>query len=159
MCGSILKAFKVAQTVKMGREVNRVAFEEDSFNDPHEAVTPSGDDAGGYRPDVGDYMKDVARVCVGSAYQSIERSLKNSGAILTWPPKLQYLRHLRNAAFHGNEFKINKRGIDPDRPPRWRTSVMPAVDVMAGKQLFNEFLRPGDIPVLLSDIRQLLGPE
>ncbi len=28
-----------------------------------------------------------------------------------------------------------------------------------GKQLFNEFLRPGDIPVLLSDIRQLLLPK
>ena len=161
VCGSVLEAFEVAQTVKTGREISRVAFEEDSFNDPHKAVTPSSD----YRPDVGDYMKDVASVCIGAAYQSIKGSLPAKfGKILAWPSEVQYLRHLRNATSHGNEFTIINvekgiQGIDPDRPPRWRTSVMPTVGLMAGKQLFNEFLRPGDIPVLLSDIRQLLSDK
>lgn len=157
VCGSVLNALEVAQSVKMGREVNRVAFEEDSFNDPHEGVTPSGNDAGGYWEDVGGYLKAVASVCIVAAFQSIEGSLRGRlRRHLEWPPEAQYLRHLRNAASHGNEFRITKPGLDPDRPPRWRTSVMPSVDAMAGKQLFNEFLRPGDIPVLLSDIRHLL---
>ena len=109
-------------------------------------------------------MKDVASVCIGAGYQSILGSLKSRfEEILEWPPEVQYLRHLRHAASHGNKFRINnlrggEPGINPKQPPKWRTSKMKSVNDMEGKQLFDEFLLPGDIPVLLSDIRHLLRP-
>ena len=155
VCGSILKALEVAEAVKGQREVNRVAFEEDSFSDPHETVPPFDDNAGSYRRDINDYMKDVASVCIVGAFELIKDRLKKGyGNVLEWPPDLQYLRHLRNGASHGNKFTMNKPKIDQCRPPSWRTSVMISSDAMEGKQLFNNFLRPGDIPVLLSDIQK-----
>ena len=154
VCGSIVKALEVAETVKMRQEIIRVAFEENSF-----PTTPSGGD-------VSVYLDSVASVCIIAANQSIEGPMKATGKVLTWPPEIQYLRLLRHAAAHGNKFKIENvgkgiPGIDRNMPPKWRTSVMPNVDHMQGKQLFDEFLLPGDIPVLLSDIQQMLpnGPK
>ena len=73
---------------------------------------------------------------------------------------MQYLRHLRNAFFHGNRFTIKPwRGIpaiDPSNPPTWRSSVMADDNSLKGRMMFFDFLRAGDIPILLADVDESL---
>ena len=156
VCGSILKVLPIARAIEEGKAVNWVEFEEDSFS--HGPSTPP------IETDISAYMTDVASVCTIAAYQSIESRIrvKWGKSHRGWPPEVQYLRLLRHAAAHGNKFTIRKSpdgspGINPKTPPNWRSSKITSDEDMDGKQLFNEFLRPGDIPVLLSDIRQMLG--
>ncbi|MCH8801838.1 MAG: hypothetical protein IH963_13115 [Chloroflexi bacterium] len=156
VCGSVLRVLPIARAIEKGDPVDRIEFEEDSFS--RGTLTPPTD------TDINGYMKDVASVCTIAAYQSIEGRIKArwGKAHNAWPPEIQYLRLLRHAVAHGNKFTIRKSpdgspGINPKTPPIWRSSIMMSDDEMDGKHLFNEFLRPGDIPVLLSDIRQVLG--
>ncbi|MCH7737458.1 MAG: hypothetical protein IH872_08660 [Chloroflexi bacterium] len=156
VCGSVLRVLPIARAIEKGRAVDRIEFEEDSFS--HGSPTPPTD------TDINGYMTDVASVCTIAAYQSVEGRIRArwGNAHRGWPLEVQYLRLLRHAVAHGNKFTIRKSpdgstGINPKTPPTWRSSNMTSDDEMDGKQLFNEFLMPGDIPVLLSDIRQVLG--
>lgn len=108
----------------------------------------------------------VAQVCVGSAYESVKDRLQHTYGKdpLKWEPILQYFRHLRNAASHGNKFRIDVRrqgkqvvpGIDPGNPPTWRSSVMPDDATMNGRIAFFDFVGPGDILILLADVNAKL---
>ena len=158
VAGSILvNLLEIAESIQLKKLVSRIQFEENLF-----PTSGAQYPAEGELP-FGPVLESAARVCLGSAYESVLPSLRRTfGADFgKWPPVLQYFRHLRNAASHGNHFDIRPRrkvrgksqpAIDPKNPPTWRTSVMPDDASMQGKLLFHEFLRPGDVPVLLCDI-------
>ena len=157
--GSILvNLLEIAESIQLKKLVSRIQFEENPFHTSGAQYPAEGE------LPFGPVLESAARVCLGSAYESVGPSLRKTfGADFgKWPPVLQYFRHLRNAASHGNHFDIRPRrkvpgkkrqpAIDPKDRPTWRTSVMPDDASMRGKLPFDEFLRHGDVPVLLCDI-------
>lgn len=100
----------------------------------------------------------VARTTLGSAYETVKGALASSlgGSQRNWPPLLQYFRHCRNAAFHGNRFNVrpyrDTPAIDPAKPPTWRDSIMPDDATMNTYDLIGGFIEAGDVPILLADV-------
>jgi hypothetical protein len=107
-------------------------------------------------------LAPVALVTIGAAYERVKDSIEATWKEdpLMWPSELQYFRHCRNAAFHGNHFLVLPyRGgptIDPENPPTWRSSKMPDTETMNTKTLIGDWLGLGDVPILLGDIDELL---
>lgn len=107
-------------------------------------------------------LPPIAIVTIGSAYERVKDKIevKWSKDFHSWPPLLQYFRHCRNAAFHGNVFDIRphngRPAIDKSSPPVWRSSIMPDDDSMKKKHLIGDWLGLGDVPILLGDVDELL---
>ncbi len=104
----------------------------------------------------------VAQVCLGSAYERISGRVKDRYRAdpWSWPPELQYFRHIRNGCFHNNRFNLrptykHKTAIDSANPPRWRTSVLTDDESVAGKRVLGSYLYSGDVPILLADMAQV----
>ena len=76
-------------------------------------------------------LAPIAEVTLGAAFERVKDAIETnwSNNHLKWPSELQYFRHCRNAASHGNRFLVRSHngvpGIDPSNPPTWRSSVMP----------------------------------
>ena len=73
-------------------------------------------------------------------------------------PELQFLKHLRNASAHSNKFYWG-RGKERERvlkqlPLLWRGKEI--TKSLEGTEAFMEFVKPGDIFVLLADISALI---
>jgi len=70
-------------------------------------------------------------------------------------PELQFLRHLRNASAHNNQFFWG-RGRNRQIPTSimWRNKEIRKE--LEGKQLYMDFMKPGDIFILLLDISKLV---
>lgn len=69
--------------------------------------------------------------------------------------ELEFLRHLRNASAHNNVFfwgKGKKRMIPS--LVKWRTKTIE--ESLEGKLLYMDFMKPGDLFLLLSDISNLV---
>ena len=153
--GSILKDVRhMVADVKGGRQIGSIVFEPNPFDATRDPAL--------VEDNLSRYVSDVAAICVVSAYSSVLGKLISECGKprLGWHPLFQYLRHIRNAAAHGNRFEIwnlgKKPGIDPNQPPNWRTSIMGSVKEMNRKPLFPQFLRLGDVPVLLNDVSNKL---
>jgi hypothetical protein len=108
-------------------------------------------------------LPPIAIITIGSAYERVKDNIEAKWGVDShlWPPLLQYFRHCRNAAFHGNVFNIRptKKGrpaIDTSSPPVWRSSIMPDEASMNKKRLIGEWLDLGDVPILLGDVDELL---
>jgi len=70
-------------------------------------------------------------------------------------PELQFLRHIRNASAHNNQFfwgERNNRQIPISVV--WRNKNIK--EELEGKQLYMDFMKPGDIFILLSDISKFV---
>ena len=76
-------------------------------------------------------------------------------------PELQFLRHLRNASAHNNQFfwgGRRQRGITLQQlPVSWRGKVIE--ENLEGTELYMDFFKPGDIFLLLTDISTLALSE
>ena len=72
-------------------------------------------------------------------------------------PALQFLRHIRNASAHNNQFywESGKRRIDTlsKLPIIWRGKEIN--EGLENTSLYMDFLKPGDIFLLLADISEL----
>jgi len=107
-------------------------------------------------------LRPIAIVTIGSAYERVKDNIEAKWDVdsHSWPPLLQYFRHCRNAAFHGNVFDIRpfkgQSAIDTSSPPMWRSSVMPNDASMNNRRLIGDWLGPGDVPILLGDVDELL---
>jgi len=107
-------------------------------------------------------LPPVAQVTIGSAYERVRDGIEAKWGTdpRLWPPLLQYFRHCRNAAFHGNQFNVRPYaghpGIDPSAPPSWRSSIMQDDATMNRKHLIGDWLDVGDVPILLGDVDELL---
>ena len=111
-------------------------------------------------------MTLAAQVAVGSAYESVKDKIEKAYGRnpQEWPKAVEYFRHLRNAAFHGNKFNITPpRGrltaIDPANPSRWRNSVMPDDNSMNSHHFVEDFILAGDCPILLGDVSDQLKAD
>ncbi|HEY6356118.1 MAG TPA: hypothetical protein VIY30_16670 [Burkholderiaceae bacterium] len=78
-------------------------------------------------------------------------------------PEVQYLRHVRNAAAHGNHwhFSDRKGRETPDMPAQWRTasidhSLKGRSNPLHGQQCFGNTLGSADLLRLMLDIEPLL---
>lgn len=115
-----------------------------------------------HKPIPQEALPPVAIVAIGSAYERVKEKIevKWGKDFHSWPPLLQYFRHCRNAAFHGNVFDIRPRNgrpaIDKSSPPVWRSSIMPDDASMNKKHLIGDWLGLGDVPILLGDVDELL---
>jgi len=115
-----------------------------------------------FKPIPPEALPPIAIVTIGSAYERVKDSIEAKWGTKPrlWPPLLQYFRHCRNAAFHGNVFDIfpykGHPGIDTSVPPLWRSSIMPDDATMNRKHLIGEWLDIGDVPILLGDVDELL---
>jgi len=96
---------------------------------------------------------------VGGAFERHHDNLKAKyAAVSLWPVPLQFFRHLRNGCFHSNRFDIRqfkgKDQIDPCKPPKWHTFVMPSDAAMNGKKTLGEngFISATHILPLLYDM-------
>ena len=72
--------------------------------------------------------------------------------------ELEFLRHLRNASAHNNSFfwgTGKKRKIP--YPIKWRTKTIE--ESLEGKPLYMEFMKPGDLFILLADISKLVNTK
>lgn len=105
----------------------------------------------------------IAQVCLGSAYERISARIKNlyGKDPWLWPPKLQYMRHVRNGCFHKNRFNLRKppkhpTAINPCDPPKWRMSVLQDDASVSGQPVLGKYLNSGDVPILLADIAEIL---
>jgi hypothetical protein len=107
-------------------------------------------------------LHPIATVTIGSAYERVKDKIevKWGSDLHLWPTLLQYFRHCRNAAFHGNVFDIHRykgrSAIDASSPPAWRSSIMPDDASMIKKRLIGDWLDLGDVPILLGDVDDLL---
>lgn len=107
-------------------------------------------------------LPPISIVTIGSAYERVKDKIEAKWGVdpHLWPPLLQYFRHCRNAAFHGNVFDIRsykgQPAIDTSSPPVWRSSIMPDDASMNKKCLISDWLDPGDVPILLGDVDELL---
>ena len=107
-------------------------------------------------------LPPIAIVTIGSAYERVKDNIEAKWGVDShlWPPLLQYFRHCRNAAFHGNVFDIRpykgQPAIDTSSPPMWRSSIMPDDASMNKKRLIGDWLDLGDVPILLGDVDELL---
>ena len=71
-------------------------------------------------------------------------------------PVLEFFRHMRNAAFHGNTFDIYPKVST--NVAKWRGRTVDRGN-LNGKKLFFEFLAPGDAFLLLSDLLATAQPN
>jgi hypothetical protein len=107
-------------------------------------------------------LAPTAQVTLGAAFERVKDAIEGEWGNnpSTWPSELQYFRHCRNAAYHGNRFLIFSYhgipGIDPSNPPTWRSSIMSDASTMNGRGLIGDWLSIGDIPVLLGDVETIL---
>lgn len=99
-------------------------------------------------------------ILLGSAYETL-KSDKRYNRIAPHPT-VQFLRHLRNAAFHGNRFNIKGSEVDSNtnelkKQARWRSlEITPALQ---GTQPFFDLIEIGDTLKLLSDLSVLLKTD
>lgn len=75
-------------------------------------------------------------------------------------PELKFLRHLRNASAHHNKFfwgnkKDQHHKTIQKLPVSWRNKVIE--EKLEGSTLYMDFMKPGDIFFLLSDISKLVS--
>jgi hypothetical protein len=108
-------------------------------------------------------LPPIAIVTIGSAYERVKDKIEVKWGTETQllPPLLQYFRHCRNAAFHGNVFNIrsHKKGqqaVNTSSPPVWRSSIMPDDISMNRKRLIGDWFDLGDVPILLGDVDESL---
>lgn len=66
-------------------------------------------------------------------------------------PVLDFLRHIRNGAFHGNSFNIKSQTPHAN----WRGRTIDA-STLNGKPVFFDFLAPGDAYLLISDVMPIV---
>jgi len=72
---------------------------------------------------------------------------------------VQFFRHVRNAASHGNKFNIEKKNIDQGtggliKPAEWReASITPKLN---GQELIPGFMEMADPIWLISDVSILI---
>ena len=104
-----------------------------------------------------------SQVCIGSAFERVLSGirLRYGRDPWKWPREFEYFYHVRNGCFHGNMFnprprRPRKTAIDPSQPPFWRTSVLVDDASIRDKAVFGGLLLSGDVPILLSDIAELL---
>ena len=93
---------------------------------------------------LGPSLDIVTRYLVGGAYERQKDHFSSRyRSVGTWPPELQFFRHMRNGCFHNNVFNIiPRRGgpqIDPSSPPRWHTYVMPSDAAIHGQKVIDGF--------------------
>ncbi len=72
--------------------------------------------------------------------------------------KLQFLKNLRHASAHSNKFYLG-RGKERTKtisklPISWRGKVIE--EKLEGTKLYFDFMKPGDLFLLLSDISELI---
>ena len=105
----------------------------------------------------------AAQVAAGSAYETIKDKIEAAYGRdpVSWPKVIEYFRHVRNGCFHNNRFSVQPprrkpKAIDPDNPPRWRTSIMTDDASINSRWVFGDLLDMGDCPVLLGDVANQL---
>ena len=105
----------------------------------------------------------IAQVYLGSAYERIYNEIKkrHRSDPWSWPPELQYFRHVRNGCFHNNNFNPrashkHPTAINPSNPPKWRTSILQDDQSVAGQPVLGKYLNSGDVPIFLADMAQIL---
>lgn len=109
-----------------------------------------------------EFLSHATLIAVVSAWEKVSPSVKSrlGSNPLGWPPLIQYFRHIRNAAAHGNRFDIRsspkRRALDPSNPPTWRTSVMADESTVMDWSLIGDWWGPGDLPIFLGDAGDLL---
>ncbi|MFQ5879360.1 MAG: hypothetical protein ACE5IZ_04185 [Dehalococcoidia bacterium] len=153
---TLLNCQSFANNVLQGRQVTKISYVDEDL------VTPmSGRRVKKPLPPL--VLWPTAQVTLGSAYERMKDpiELRLGQDPRQWPPLLQYFRHCRNAAFHGNQFDVRaykgRPAIDPSAPPVWRGSVMPDDATMNARHLIGDWLDVGDVPILLGDVDELLN--
>ena len=73
--------------------------------------------------------------------------------------ELQFLKHIRNACAHNNDFfwgvGKQRQSTIQKLPISWHDKIIE--EKLEGTKLYMNFLKPGDIFLLLSDISKLIG--
>ncbi len=129
--------------------------------------------AGTLRPEFGqvrdvgsDLMSTIVLITanlIGGAYeksQSLMESVHTRNPS-SWPPELQFFRHLRNACFHGNHFNIRRKRdgtdtIDPAAPPKWHLYTMPNDVAVNGQQAVGGFFPHNQVLPFLYQIGNIV---
>ena len=107
---------------------------------------------------IGQSLETIVCYLIGGAFERYNEHFKTKFGKdqSTWPPEVQFFRHLRNACFHGNTFNMWRwRGsdqIDPANPPKWHIYTMPEDRAMNGKKAINGFFRIPHVLPLLHDM-------
>jgi len=152
---TLINSQRFASEVQEGRPISTISYVDMDLVSPEPGQRVK-------KPIPSSVLPPIAQVTIGSAYERVKDSIETKwkGNPLLWPPLLQYFRHCRNAAFHGNHFTVNpyhsRPGINPSAPPSWRSSMMPDDATMNTRQLIGDWLDIGDVPILLGDVHQLL---
>lgn len=84
---------------------------------------------------------------VGSVYELLKDRYQSTSP--TW----QFFRHVRNASFHGNKFNLHSG--QPNHPAHWRGLEIDRS--LNGTPLIYDFLAPGDVFLLMSDVVKEIG--
>jgi hypothetical protein len=103
------------------------------------------------------FLIRLEQIVFGHAFEEAKVLARRKwGAYRNWPLLLQVGYHLRNGAFHGNSFFFKDDRIMGS--PSWRSLNITLG--LAGQPVFGQshgVIGLGDVPVLLSEIRNELG--
>lgn len=92
-----------------------------------------------------DLAKSLALQFLNSAYEAVKNYNDHS-------PEFEFFRHTRHAASHGNKFSF--KGTEPVRPAEWRSKRI--ARSLHGTSLIFDFITPGDVVLLIQDIKNKL---
>jgi hypothetical protein len=156
VCSTLVNSQRFALEAQTGKPISTLRYVDVDLVSPEVGKRV-------YKPIPQEALPPIAIVTLGSAYERVKDKMevKWQADPRSWPPLLQYFRHCRNAAFHGNIFDIHpgRRGqsaIDISSPPAWRSSIMPDDASMNKKRLIGDWLDLGDVPILLGDLDEFL---
>jgi hypothetical protein len=98
-----------------------------------------------------DYMRILMQATCISAFEMI-KELQDYRIIYN-EPIIQFMRHIRNASAHRNYFNLHSN--EPKSLAKWRDKRI--TRDLNGTECFFKYLAPGDVPMLFSDVSNLIG--
>jgi hypothetical protein len=93
-----------------------------------------------------DVFRPLCQSLVGTAWELLAG--RKVVSIHDDRPNVQFLRHVRNGAIHGNRIQLGRK--EPVNPARWRNVEI--VKAIQGKRVFFEFLNYADALWLIKDV-------
>lgn len=91
-------------------------------------------------------MRPLCQELVGTAWELLKE--RNLVSRKHPSPAVQFLRHVRNASFHGNKFHFYKG--EPKIAAKWRAAAI--TNVMQGDSVFFKFMNYADALWLTTDV-------
>src|SRR5699024_3194284 len=98
-------------------------------------------------------MQNICQSFCITAFETLKETSHYS--TISNDPKVQFLRHQRNASAHGNQFFF-KPG-QPDKKASWRNNEL--TSDLNGNECFFDTISTGDIPLILEDITKELSDK